>query len=215
MRTATSTDYFARTPSNCITLRSGGQAQMDGRTISVGIDVRINRQNYTRGLALHTPSSDPREVSGVLLSLVSSLNSFANLDVGEKNLIISVSPDVPLGSGFAIDNGDPLKLLEVAPWIEERRQIESRDFALSRFVFVYCDCDELSDLFASPQQAARAAGFEFVFLGKRYIDAMTKGEVPAFFISYDARNRDGIARPIAARLTEMGEPAIPSRLVLR
>lgn len=126
---------------------------------------RLNRQNYTRGLALHAPTSRPREV-GVIQNLIPELKRFANLEVGDRNLIIAVSPDVAIGSGIVVDNGILLKLIEKAPWIPETQIIESRDFALSKCVFVYCDCDELSDDLNPARATAEVHQLQLVFSAK-------------------------------------------------
>jgi len=138
--------------------------------------------------------------------LSGQLDAFSNLELGERNLIISVAPDVPNGAGIAIENGEMLRIVEVAPWIAEGRKIEARDFALSKIVIVYCDCDELSLDLGDARRACEKIGFDPMFFGQRYLAEMISGETPAFFISYDARNRETIARPIAARLTSKGEP---------
>jgi|GEM_PF-3601449 len=206
MRTATSTDFFVRTPSNCFTARSGGEARVETRQIGFSVDVRINRQNYTRGLAVHVPGATAIEVGAITQLLAPQFEQFANLEIGDRSLIIAVSPDVPLGAGVQIYNGDVVELTEKAPWLREGRTISCRDFALSKFVFVYCDCNELCPELEAATEAVRGLGFELVFLGAVYLNEMTKGETPAFFVSYDARNRDQIARPIAARLSAIGEP---------
>lgn len=205
MRTATSTDFFARTPSNCFTARSGGEARIEARQISFSVDVRINRQNYTRGLAVHVPGVTASEVGAIIQMLAPQFEKFANLEIGDRNLIIAVAPDVPIGAGVQIYNGDVVELTEKAPWIKDDRTISFRDFALSKFVFVYCDCNELSPELEAAAEAIRGLGFELMFFGVAYLNEMTRGETPAFFVSYDARNRDEIARPIAARLSAIGE----------
>ncbi len=151
------------------------------------------------------PGATATEVATVVQLLAPQFAQFANLEIGDRNLIIAVSPDVPLGAGVQIYNGDVVELIERAPWLKEKRTITCRDFALSQFVFVFCDCNELGSELEAATDAIRSLGFELVFLGELYLGEMTKGETPAFFVSYDARNREEIARPLAARLSEVGE----------
>jgi hypothetical protein len=206
MRGATSTDFFVRTPANCFTARSGGEASVGARRLTFSVDVRINRQNYTRSLAIHVPDASAIEVGAIVKLLAPKFAQFADLKIGDRNLIIAVSPDVPLGSGVNIYNGDVVDVTEQAPWLSEGRVINCRDFVLSTFVFIFCDCDELNPELEAAIEAVRTLGFELIFLGKLYLNEMKRGETPAFFVSYDARNREQIARPIAARLSAIGEP---------
>jgi hypothetical protein len=113
------------------------------------------------------------------------------------------SPDVRIGAGFELDDNVPFRISATAPWLEA--PINTSEFALSKFIFVFCDCTEHAADLDGVKALARQQGFELIFLGETYLASM-RNEKPAYFISYDARNKAMFAEPLAARLASRGEP---------
>lgn len=204
MRTASSADYFIRTPANSVTTRAKLEVKRtEPESLwECSIDVRVNQENFTRGLAIHVPSDDPLAVANVLAWLMPQLKTIADSLPG--NVILGISPDVRIGAGLNLRNHGQLELEVIAPWLPA--PINVKEFALSKFVFVYCDAAENSSVLADMREVVRdAEQLELVFLGTKFISEMMANQKPSFFISYDARTKESIARPIATRLNAKGE----------
>lgn len=214
MRISTSFDYFIRTPANTIAVRS--RLSVNNETVQAAtvcaLDVRINQENYTRGIAIHVPSNDADLVAKVVGMLVPQLNNFAGLQSGGGEIVIGQAPDVRIGAGFQFDNRGLLEISAAAPWL--KAPINICEFALSKFIFVFCDCYEHAADLGSVKDIARQQGFEIIVLGETYLANM-KNEKPAYFISYDARNKAMIAEPLAAKLASKGEPVWFDAFTLR
>jgi hypothetical protein len=84
--------------------------------------------------------------------------------------------------------------------------IQARDLRFAGRVFLYIDA-EIPDSHAERLVTlGRELGIAAVVRGRRYASARTAEERPAAFISYDSRDRDDIARPLAQRLSAYGCP---------
>lgn len=71
-----------------------------GISADCALDVRINQENYTRGIAIHVPSENPAFVASVVGPLLSQIVPFVRLDIGGGEVVIGQSPDVRIGAHF-------------------------------------------------------------------------------------------------------------------
>ena len=204
MRSLTSTDCFVRTPSNTLTVRYSFQIKrFDEKEAQECIAVaRINVQNFSRSVAVHLPNRSAEQVVSALLSFLPNVKKVLDFALPGGNIIISKSPDIVIGSGIKIQNNELLGLSIELPG--QPTEIDLRSFRSTDCVFVYCDCDELDSSILAVRNGYESSGYRLILFGNKYLESMSK-EKPKYFLSYDARNKNAVALPIAGRLMEKGE----------
>lgn len=103
--------------------------------------------------------------------------------------IVANTPDGILSSGLATD---PL--------------MHARDLRFAGRVFLYIDADIPASHVEGLVMLGNELGIAAVVRGRPYAAARTAEERPVAFISYDSRDRDDIAKPLALRLSAYGCP---------